>query len=57
MLSYYAGPARFSADYYLEQKINWWWRVAEMRRPAPARAPASAAPAASEPQGTLSRPA
>jgi nitrite reductase (NO-forming) len=35
-LSYYAGQARFSADYYLEQKISWWWRVAEMRRPVPA---------------------
>jgi nitrite reductase (NO-forming) len=56
-LSYYAGPARFSADYYLEQKISWWWRVAEMRRPAPAQAPASAAAAAPEPQGTLARPA
>jgi uncharacterized membrane protein YphA (DoxX/SURF4 family) len=41
-LSYYAGPARFSADYYLEKKISWWWRVAEMRRPAPAEAPALA---------------
>src|SRR5215469_6018553 len=53
MLSYYAGPARFSADYYLEKKISWWWRVAEMRRPAPAKARASAAPAAPEPRGTL----
>lgn len=33
-LSYYAGPARYSADYYLEKKISWWWRLAEMRRPA-----------------------
>jgi len=41
-LSYYAGPARFSADYYLEKKISWWWRVAETRRPAPAQAPAVA---------------
>jgi hypothetical protein len=57
MLSYYGGPARYSADYYLEQKISWWWRVAETRRPAPADAPASAAPAASEPQATLARPA
>ena len=37
-LSYYAGPARYSADYYLEQKISWWWRVAEVRRPVPAAA-------------------
>ena len=35
-LSYYAGPARHSADYYLEKKIRWWWRIAEMRRPASA---------------------
>ncbi len=41
-LSYYAGPARYSADYYLEQKITWWWRVAEVRRPAVAQAPAPA---------------
>ena len=38
-LSYYAGPARYSADYYLEKKITWWWRVAETRRPAPAQPP------------------
>ena len=56
-LSYYAGPARYSADYYLEKKIGWWWRVAEMRRPANADAVASAAPAAPEPQATLARPA
>jgi thiosulfate dehydrogenase (quinone) large subunit len=29
----YSGPARYSADYYLEQKISWWWKVAEIRRP------------------------
>jgi nitrite reductase (NO-forming) len=34
-LSFYAGPARFSADYYLEKRVTWWWRVAETRRPAP----------------------
>ena len=34
-LSYYAGPARYSADYYLEKRFSWWWRVAELRRPAP----------------------
>ncbi len=42
-LSYYAGPARYSADYYLEKKISWWWRLAELRRPAPPlAAPATA---------------
>ena len=40
-LSYYAGPSRYSADYYLEQKISWWWRLAEMRRPAPPLAAAA----------------
>ncbi len=48
-LSYYAGPARYSADYYLEQKISWWWRVAEMRRPVPAPAAATPAPQAAVP--------
>jgi nitrite reductase (NO-forming) len=38
-LSYYAGPARLSADYYLERKLSWWWRIAELRRPAPAESP------------------
>src|SRR6516225_9124102 len=47
MLSYYAGPARYSADYYLEQKVSWWWRVAEVRRP---EAPAAATLA---PRGTI----
>ena len=42
MLSYYGGPARYSADYYLEKKISWWWRIAETRRPVPAQAPAVA---------------
>ncbi len=40
-LSYYAGPARYSADYYLERKYSWWWRLAEMRRPAPPLAAAA----------------
>ncbi len=47
-LSYYTGPARYSVDYYLEKRISWWWRVAEMRRPAPPKlvlAPVTAVPA------------
>ena len=32
-VSYYAGPSRYSVDYYLERPISWWWRLAEMRRP------------------------
>ena len=41
-LSYYAGPARYSADYYLEKRFSWWWKLAELHRPAssePAVAP------------------
>ena len=56
-LSYYAGPSRYSADYYIEKKVSWWWKVAEMRRPAPAQTPDEApalahANAASAPDGT-----
>jgi hypothetical protein len=29
-LCYYAGGSRLSIDYYLERRITWWWRVAEM---------------------------
>jgi uncharacterized membrane protein YphA (DoxX/SURF4 family) len=29
----YTGPARYGVDYYLEQKISWWWKVAEVGRP------------------------
>ncbi|HCU94523.1 MAG TPA: hypothetical protein DHU96_18105 [Actinobacteria bacterium] len=51
-LSYYAGPARYSADHYLEQKISWWWRIAEMRHPAAAT---PAPPAANIPGSMPSR--
>ncbi len=47
-LSAYAGPARYSVDYYLEKRISWWWKVAEVRRPAAvAAAPSGEAPAGS----------
>jgi nitrite reductase (NO-forming) len=46
-LSYYAGPAHYSVDYYLERKISWWWRIAEMRRPAGAQ-PVTADPVAAQ---------
>jgi nitrite reductase (NO-forming) len=49
-LSYYAGPARYSADYYIEQKISWWWRVAELRRPEATGATAPAVQAAVLPE-------
>jgi nitrite reductase (NO-forming) len=29
-LNYEAGPSRFSVDYYLEQRISWWHRIAEL---------------------------
>jgi len=58
-LSYYGGPSRYSADYYIEQRVSWWWKVAEMRRPAPAGSPADApalaagsATPATTPEGT-----
>ena len=34
-LNYYAGPSRLSVDYYLERRISWWWKLAEMRKPEP----------------------
>ncbi|MDQ6726825.1 MAG: DoxX family protein [Actinomycetota bacterium] len=33
-LSAYTGPARYTVDYWLEGRISWWWRLAEVRRPA-----------------------
>ena len=30
LFSYYQGPSRLSADYYLEKRIGWWHRVAEV---------------------------
>jgi hypothetical protein len=50
----YSGPARYSVDYYLEKKISWWWKVAEIRRPvqdvpAPAAPVITAEPATSTP--------
>jgi nitrite reductase (NO-forming) len=48
-LNYYAGPSRLSVDYYLERRISWWWKVAEMRKPEPEQlglpAPVALAPA------------
>ena len=42
LLNYYEGTSRYSVDYYVEKKISWWWRIAEMRRPASAPEPALA---------------
>jgi thiosulfate dehydrogenase (quinone) large subunit len=33
-LSAYVGPSRYSVDYYLEERFSWWWKLAEVRRPA-----------------------
>ncbi len=41
-LNYEAGPARFSVDYLLEQRIGWWHRLAEVERHETKRAPATA---------------
>jgi nitrite reductase (NO-forming) len=64
-LSGYTGPARYSADYYLEKRISWWWKIAEIRRPAqdvpaPAGAAITAEPTASPavvPQPRTAQPA
>ena len=34
-LCYYAGTSRYSVDFYIEKRISWWWKVAEVGRPAP----------------------
>lgn len=34
-LNAYAAPARYSVDAWLEQRVSWWWKLAELRRPAP----------------------
>ena len=53
-LNYYAGPSRLSVDYYLERRISWWWKVAEMRKPDPPQL-GLPAPAALEPIGVPDR--
>jgi hypothetical protein len=32
-LAAYTGTDRYSADYYLEQKISWWHKIAEVGHP------------------------
>ena len=55
-LSYYAGPSRYSADYYLEHKVSWWWKIAEMRRPVRVGSPAATATPVTTPGGTATQP-
>jgi uncharacterized membrane protein YphA (DoxX/SURF4 family) len=46
-LAAYTGTDRYSADYYLEQKISWWHKVAEVGRPVQQQpVPAAVVPAA-----------
>lgn len=33
-LAAYTGPDTYSVDHYLEKKISWWWKIAEIGRPA-----------------------
>jgi nitrite reductase (NO-forming) len=33
-LCYYAGTSRYSVDFYIEQRISWWSKVAEVGSPA-----------------------
>jgi uncharacterized membrane protein YphA (DoxX/SURF4 family) len=45
-LAAYTGTDRYSADYYLEQKISWWHKVAEVGGPVQEQpVPAAAVPA------------
>jgi nitrite reductase (NO-forming) len=50
VVAYYAGTDRHSADHYIEQRVSWWWKVAEVGRPAPiAPTPSTLTPLASPP--------
>jgi hypothetical protein len=35
VVAYYAGTSRYSVDSYIERRISWWGKVAEVGRPAP----------------------
>ena len=53
-LNYESGPARFSVDYLIEQRVPWWHRVAEVEGRRRKRAPSTRpeAPAAHAPVAT-----
>ena len=38
-LNYEAGPSRFSVDYWIEQRVSWWHRIAEVQGPKRKRVP------------------
>jgi len=45
VLSLQCGPSRYSVDYYLEQRVNWWHRIAEIgAHNHPAQPPETQAP-------------
>ena len=45
-LAAYTGTDRYSLDYYLERKISWWWKVAEVGHPVQEQpVPAAVVPA------------
>jgi nitrite reductase (NO-forming) len=46
-LAAYTGTDRYSADYYLEQKISWWHKVAEVGHLQEQPVPAAVVPAQS----------
>ena len=52
-LCYYAGTSRCSVDFYIEKRISWWWKVAEVGRPAPIAPTASAVIPMADPPADL----
>jgi uncharacterized membrane protein YphA (DoxX/SURF4 family) len=59
-LAAYTGTDRYSVDYYLEQKISWWHKVAEVGHPVQEQpVPAAVVPAqrATSPAATAALPA
>jgi uncharacterized membrane protein YphA (DoxX/SURF4 family) len=35
VVAYYAGTSRYSVDHYIEPRISWWWKLAEVGCPVP----------------------
>lgn len=56
-LNYEAGPSRFSVDYFIEQRVSWWHRVAEIGKKRREPRPASASPGDSLPGNDRAAPA
>jgi hypothetical protein len=55
-LSIYTGPDTYSVDHYLEQRISWWWKVAEFGHPVQAR-PTPVVPVVTAAANGVARPA